>query len=93
MKQEDLHTKYNKFPEYRNFYLSYAYNSNISLWEFRGYRCTKCDKILTRNVNGVPNHQKNCKEINKTRSYKTVEIDPTATVLDTNGKVWKPYGF
>jgi phage FluMu protein Com len=93
MKQiEDLHKKHNKFPEYKNFYLSYSYDQKSSLWEFKGYRCVKCDKVLKRNHNGVPTHQQKCKEINKTREYKTVEIDPTATVLDNRGRVWKPYG-
>ena len=94
MKQiEELHKKYNKYPEYKNFYLSYAYNNIEQQWQFRGYRCTKCDRILQRNVNGVPKHQQTCKEINKTKVYKTVEIDPTATVLDVYGNSWHPYGF
>lgn len=90
---KDLHNKYNKFPEYKNFYLNYQFNSTDKEWEFRGYRCVKCDRLLHRNVNGVPSHQKSCKEINKTRVYKTVEIDPTAKVVDVRGQIWKPIDF
>lgn len=94
MKQiQDLHKKHNKYPEYKNFYLTYHYDTKTDTWEFKGYRCVKCNRILHRNQNGVPKHQENCREINKTKVYKTVEIDPTAKVLDVNGKLWKPLDF
>lgn len=91
--KKDLHTIHNKYPEYKNFYLTYNYNSKTSEWEFKGYRCIKCDRVLHRNQNGVPKHNENCKEINRVKKYKTVEIDKDATVLDVEGKVWEPLDF
>lgn len=89
---QELHKKHNKYPEYKNFYLAYNYSPKTDDWEFAGYKCVKCGRVLSQ-TGVVPRHEKNCKEINKTRTYKTVEIDPSATVLDTKGNVWKPLDF
>ena len=93
MKQEDLHDKHNKYPEYKNFHLAHNYDTNLKIWKFAGYKCVKCGRILTQ-TNIVPRHEQNCKDINKVRIYKDLnEIDPSATILTDDGKVWAPYRF
>lgn len=93
MKQiEELHKKHNIFPEYKDFHLAYSQDLKTKQWEFVGYRCMKCMKLFKRDTT-VPNHFKNCKEINTVRKYKVVEIDPTAKVKDKTGKLWQPLDF
>ena len=89
-KIKELHNKHNQYPEYKDFYLSYSYDRKSDDWVFLGYRCTKCGRLFKKDKT-VPNHFKNCPEINAVRKYKTTDIDPTATVLTETGEVWKPF--
>ena len=91
-KIKELHKKHDIWPDYPDFYLTYQYDRKTNDWEFKGYRCTKCGKLFVKDKT-VPNHHKNCKEINRTRQYKTFEIDETAKVLDNSRKYWEPLDF
>lgn len=89
---KELHKKHNIWPDYTDFHLSFQYDKKLLDWVFNGYRCTKCGKMFVKDKT-VPNHYRNCKEINKLRSYKTVEIDKEAMVLDMNRQTWQPIDF
>lgn len=91
MKQiQELHQKYNKYPEYKDFHLSYSFDRKTKSWQFMGYRCMKCMKIFVRDST-VPGHYNNCKEINKVLKFpKDPEITKDIKVLTVERKIWKP---
>lgn len=93
MKQiRDYHKEYNKYPEYKNFNVAYNFDRKSKTWEFVGYKCVKCHKVL-KQKNVVPRHQENCKDINTPRVYNTHEIDPKAKVLNMKRDNWEPLDF
>lgn len=91
-KIEELHKLYNVYPQYKEIYLSYNYNNTLNDWEFKGYHCTKCGRIV-QNQRLVPRHYENCKAIHHVAVYKTEEIDPSAKVVNKKGELWKPLDF
>lgn len=80
-----LHEKYNIYPEKRNFHLTYKLDMKSKIWQFVGYKCTKCQRTLTKDTS-IPKHELNCRGIIRNR-----EIDGDVTVLTVTGEVWQPY--
>jgi len=68
-----------------NYHLVYR-RPVTTKWQFVGYRCLNCDRVL-KNDTTVPKHTLNCKK--HVRVYK-VEPEPIIT-LDKVGQPWQPF--
>ena len=55
-------------------------------WQFVGYRCLNCDRVIRNDVT-VPKHSQNCKK--HERIYK-IDPDPIK-VLNKHGNDWEPF--
>lgn len=72
-----------------NFHLVYRrplQPKGDSIWEFVGYRCLNCDRVI-RNDSTVPKHKLNCKAY--VRKY-PVEPKPV-TILNIQRTEWTPF--
>lgn len=75
--------------EYKQFSLVHQYDTNIKIWRFRGYSCSKCNKVL-QNPNILPRHHSQCR-VGDPNPDK-VESEPLR-ILNVNGELWKPIDF
>lgn len=76
-------------PEHHdNFHLVYRrplQPKGNSVWEFCGYRCLNCDRVI-KNDNTVPKHKLNCKPY--VRGFK---LDPDPSIIINNRREpWVP---
>lgn len=84
---EELHLEHNIYTEYKNFYVAYKLNKTTRRFDFQGYHCTKCGRVLL-NKDRVPTHNNSCQYINSDQSYNRQEISPEALVLNKSRGVW-----
>lgn len=85
-----LHEKYKVGPELNVFHLTYNFNSKTELWQFMGYRCTKCERNFKKKET-LTNHLSACHILKRKKKYMSQEIDEKAVVLTPTREVWRPY--
>lgn len=87
-----LQEKYKIDTKLTQFHLSFSFDKKESMWEFKGYRCTKCERIFKKK-NTLEPHLTACSYTKYKPKYKLTDIDPEAMVLTKNGESWRPYEF
>jgi len=77
----------NILEKYKEFHLAHQYNPIIKRWDFKGYSCAKCGRIV-QNPNIVPKHSMNCKKPGPTIYLQEPEPEQ---IINVRGEPWTPY--
>jgi hypothetical protein len=55
-----LHAENFIYPHISDLHLVHVYNRQMKKWNFYGYQCSKCQRILKRNIE---NHHSQCRPL------------------------------
>ena len=83
---KDLHEINNKYPDKKDIHQSYGYDTKKNEWVFKGYKCSKCNRLFKR-PGFIDDHELKC-EPDRKLVDKQVKIEAEIRRLD--GGIWTP---
>lgn len=82
---QELHRINDKYPDNKDIHQIYTYDHKKGQWVFKGYCCTKCQRVFKR-PGFIENHKDTCRP-----KIALVEKEPVnARIRTVNGDLWKP---